>query len=287
MNIDVKLAKRLIDSQFPEWRQLHVVPVKQSGWDNRTFHLGNDMSMRLPSRKEYAPQILKESKWLPHLSKHISCKITQPIALGKPSEDYPFHWAINQWLDGETASLSTISNLKIFANDLAAFLGELHAIETIDGPPAGAHNFYRGGTLSYYSADMQNGLAKIKNPLEQKIATALWQDAVASSWQNKPVWLHGDFATGNMLIKDGKLHAIIDFGCLAVGDPACDLAIAWNLLDSSSRQTFKDKLSLDNETWIRGMGWTLWKTLCWPIKGTPVDHILNALYTDYREQLKI
>lgn len=285
MKIDTKLAKKLIESQFPEWSELCIEPVKKSGWDNRTFHLGNKMTMRLPSGKEYAPQILKESKWLPILGQRLSYKITKPIAQGKPSEDYPFHWAINEWIDGEPASLSNISNLNQFANDLAIFLSELHAINPENGPPAGAHNFHRGDDLSFYSEEMKSALTKIKDSLEQNIASALWQEAISSRWQKNPVWVHGDFATGNMLVKDGKLHAVIDFGCLAIGDPACDLAIAWNLLDNPSRTVFKNTINLDRATWIRAMGWTLWKTLCWPIDGTPVKQVLNELYRDYEEQI--
>jgi aminoglycoside phosphotransferase (APT) family kinase protein len=108
-------------------------------------------------------------------------------------------------------------------------------------------------------------------------------DALSSSWENSPVWVHGDLAVGNILISDGQLTAVIDFGQLAIGDPACDLAITWNLFSGTSRQTFRNTLSLDRNTWIRALGWTLWKTLCWPIKGTKVNRILDDVYADYEK----
>lgn len=110
---------------------------------------------------------------------------------------------------------------------------------------------------------------KIKN--EQEISKKLWADALSSQWENKPVWVHGDIAIGNLLVKDGKLKAIIDFGQLAIGDPACDLTIAWNLFSGKSRETFKKALALDKDTWVRAIGWAFWKTLCWPINGTDMQ----------------
>lgn len=139
-----------------------------------------------------------------------------------------------------------------------------------------------GGDLSVYSADMENALPKMENESEKQIAQLLWQSALSSHWEKPPVWVHGDYAAGNLLVKEGTLHAVIDFGCLAVGDPACDLAIAWHLLDEPSRQTFRETLKIDSNTWIRGMGWALWKTLCWPIADTPVNQVLQSLYNDFK-----
>lgn len=282
MKIDENLAQQLIQKQFPEWKDLIIRAVEKSGWDNRTFHLGDEMTIRIPSKEEYAPQILKESKWLPILGKELSCKITDPLGLGKPSENYPWHWSINKWIEGDTASLSNIIDLNQFAKQLGIFVKELHGIDASNGPVAGSHNFHRGGDLSVYSSELQEALSKVKDFDEKKIASSIWEEAVSTKWDNTPVWVHGDFAVGNILIKDGELNAVIDFGCLAVGDPACDLAIAWNLFDSPSRHIFREILALDQNTWIRGMAWTLWKTLCCPIEGTPVNKILSDIYYDYK-----
>ncbi len=284
MIIDELLAKKLISEQFPRWENLPIRAVEKSGWDNRTFHLGNEMTIRLPSTEEYAPQILKEFQCLPKLAQHITtCKITSPLALGIPGAFYPWNWTVNRWIEGESASVEKISDLNQFAEDLAHFLTELQSIDSTGGPSAGPHNFYRGGNLSAYDAEICEALLKIKNKKEQRIAEQLWADALSSLWETTPVWVHGDLAVGNILIHKGQLTAVIDFGQLAIGDPACDLAIAWNLFSGKSRDKFRETLPLDRNTWVRALGWTFWKTLCWPIKGTNINRILQDVYFDHQE----
>jgi aminoglycoside phosphotransferase (APT) family kinase protein len=283
MNIDIKLAKKLITEQFPHWEHLSIHAVEKSGWDNRTFHLGNDLTLRLPSDEEYAPQILKESQWLPLLSQMIHiCQITTPVALGKPCDIYPWHWSVNKWIKGETLSTHSIQDLNQFAQDLALFLREFQSIDATNGPIAGPHNFYRGGDLAAYDSEMCQEIPKIKNKKEQKIAEQLWTDALSSHWEKTPVWVHGDLAVGNILVEEGHLKAIIDFGQLAIGDPACDLAITWNFFTGESRERFRDSVSLDKNTWTRALGWTFWKTLCWPIPGTNVQGIMRDIFKDYQ-----
>lgn len=283
MIIDEILAKKLIAEQFPTWKHFQILPVEKSGWDNRTFHLGNEMTLRLPSTEEYAPQILKEFQWLPKIAPKISvCNITTPLALGVPGKLYPWNWTVNRWIEGESASVEKIRDLNQFAEDLGHFLTELQNIDSTGGPIAGSHNFYRGGDLSAYDAEVRAALLKIKSKKERSIAELLWSDALSSLWENKPVWVHGDIAVGNILIQDGQLTAVIDFGQLAIGDPACDLAIAWNLFSGKSRDKFREAIPLDRNTWVRALGWTFWKTLCWPIKGTNIDRILQDVYFDYQ-----
>lgn len=279
--INTHLVEKLIAEQFPQWQSLPIHPVAQSGWDNRTFHLGEEMGVRLPSHKEYEPQIEKEYQWLPWLSKQLSFQITQPIVLGKPSLAYPWHWSINHWIEGESASRQNIHDITCFAEALGTFLKEVQSLDATGGPLAGAHNFYRGGSLNAYDHEMQLAIPKIKNSQEQSLAASLWQESLSSEWRLRPVWVHGDLAVGNILVRSGGLHAIIDFGQLAIGDPACDLVIAWNFFSSEERAIFKSAVQLDNDTWIRALGWALWKTLCWPIKGTNVEQVLHEIYTDY------
>ena len=169
-----------------------------------------------------------------------------------------------------------------FAKDLGRFLDEFHQINSTDGPLPGLHNFYRGGELAAYDDEMRQCIPLIQNKHDKHIAEQLWNDALSSSWQNPPVWVHGDIAVGNLLVNHGKLCAVIDFGQLAIGDPACDLAIAWNFFTGESRNAFRAALPLDKNTWIRALGWTLWKTLCWPTKGTDVKRILHDVYEDYQ-----
>lgn len=282
LQIDVELVKRLITSQFPEWQDLPIKAVAESGWDNRTFHLGNEMVIRLPSKEEYAPQILKEFQWLPMLAERLSIKITTPFALGKPCKDYPWHWSINQWIEGEVASFERVKDMNQFAIQLSQFLNEFQRIDSTGGPIAGAHNFYRGGSLSAYDEEMSKAIPLIQNAKDKRIAEQLWKDAVSSVWQENLVWVHGDIAVGNLLVKHGKLCAVIDFGQLAIGDPACDLVIAWNFFDPGSREIFRTRIPLDRNTWVRALGWTFWKTLCWPVKGTDAEKIIQDVLEDYQ-----
>lgn len=261
ITIDINIVQGLIASQFPQWRDLSIVPIAESGWDNRTFHLGNDMLVRLPSSSEHALAVEKEQYWLPKLAPHIPLPVPAPIAIGRPDVGYPCHWSINRWLPGEAATKNNILSMENFAATLAQFLKALQNIDTEGGPTAGPHSFYRGGSLSVYDHETKQALAILKDKIDINIANNLWDQALSTSWQNAPVWVHGDIAPGNLLVFNGQLAAIIDFGQLAVGDPACDLVISWTFLDAESRKVFRDKLNLDNNTWIRGLAWTLWKAL--------------------------
>ena len=281
MKIDTNLVQKLIAEQFSQWKSLPIYPVTQSGWDNRTFHLGEEMVIRLPSAEEYEPQIQKEYQWLPWLSRQLGFEITQPIALGKPSSTYPWHWSVNRWIEGESASRQNINDMKCFAEALGKCLKELQSLDATGGPLAGAHNFYRGGSLKVYDEEVRLAIPKIQNSCEQSLAISLWQDALSSEWGLIPVWVHGDIAVGNILVHSGKFHALIDFGQLAIGDPACDLVIAWNFFSAEERSVFKKAVQLDHDTWMRALGWAFWKTLCWPVKGTDIKVILREIYNEY------
>ncbi|MCW9132051.1 aminoglycoside phosphotransferase family protein [Bacillus paramycoides] len=259
--INTELAKRLVQEQFPEWEHLEIKPVKFSGHDNRTFHLGKQMSVRLPSDAVYVPQVEKENKWLPILSKEITLPISSPIAKGNPSAEYPWPWSINKWIEGETVTKENVRDLDEFATDLGSFLVELQSIDASNGPKAGAHNFYRGGLISVYDEEARVAIENNKDVFDETLLKHLWDLALRSTWERTPVWVHGDIAPGNLLIKDGKLCAVIDFGILGVGDPACDAAMAWTFFDKNSRNVFKEVLCMDEETWNRARGWALWKAL--------------------------
>jgi aminoglycoside phosphotransferase (APT) family kinase protein len=261
MEIAASLVMRLIETQFPHWTGLELRPVKNGGWNNRTFHLGDRMSVRLPSAERYVAQVGKEVHWLPRLQPHLPRPIPEPLALGAPGENYPWPWAVYRWIDGETAEPRRIADMQAFAGDIADFLNELRSIDATDGPPAGPHNFHRGGALSVYDGEARNAITLLADEIDVSAITALWERALGSTWQNPPVWLHGDVSEGNMLVKDGALSAVIDFGTCGIGDPACDLVIAWTLLDEPSAKIFRDRIDLDHEVWQRARGWCLWKAL--------------------------
>ncbi|WP_299321525.1 aminoglycoside phosphotransferase family protein [Parasphingopyxis sp.] len=258
-NIDAGLVRRLIAAQFPQWADLAVTPILPGGWDNRSFRLGDDMVVRLPSAQRYAPQVEKEQYWLPKLARELPVAIPSPLAKGEPGIGYPWHWSIYGWLDGETAQADRIADPERFAISLAEFLNALQQIDGTDGPPPGAHNFHRGGPLTAYDAETRTALADLDGKIDSRAAIAIWEAARATSWTGAPRWLHGDFAPSNLLVKDGALSAVIDFGCCGGGDPACDLAIGWTFFEADTRRAFRAAIDIDDATWLRGGGWALWK----------------------------
>lgn len=261
VEINASLVRRLIAAQFPQWANLPIKPVTFDGWDNRTFHLGAEMTVRLPSAEGYAAQVEKEHRWLPRLAPLLPLPIPVPLAMGVPAHGYPWNWSVYRWLDGETASNVHIANLRQFATTLAEFLAALQRIDPTGGPPPGAHNFFRGAPLTVYEGEARQAIAALDGKIDTSAVTDVLESALAATWHGAPVWFHGDVAAGNLLVKEGRLRAVIDFGTSGVGDPACDLAIAWTLFAGESREAFRSALPLDGATWARGRGWTLWKAL--------------------------
>jgi aminoglycoside phosphotransferase (APT) family kinase protein len=253
---------------------LPIEPVAQGGWDNWTFHLGSDMLVRLPSASEYAPAVEKEHRWLPVLAPRLPLPIPTPLAKGAPTPDYQHPWSIYRWLDGRTASAALVADPLAFATDLAAFLADLQAVDATDGRQPGLHNWFRGGTLRTYDDNTRLALNQLRAHVDTDRAQELWADALAAPWDGVDRWFHGDVAQGNLLLDDaGQLAAVIDFGTCGVGDPACDLAIAWTLLTPEGRHAFRDRLVVDDPTWARGRGWAVWKAVvtCWYAYEDPED----------------
>ncbi|MCZ7423407.1 aminoglycoside phosphotransferase family protein [Verrucosispora sp. WMMA2121] len=261
VTVDAEQVRRLIADQFPHLADLPIEPVANGGWDNWTFHLGSDMLVRLPSAAEYALAVDKEHRWLPTLADRLPLPIPIPVARGKPDAGYPHPWSIYRWLDGEPASSDRIADPVRFAVDLAEFLAALQAVDAAGGPRPGVHNWFRGGTLRTYGKMVEQALVELDDRVDAELVREIWATALDARWDGVDRWFHGDVAQGNLLLADGQLAAVIDFGTCGVGDPACDLAIAWTLLTADGRQAFRTRLSVDDATWARGRGWALWKTL--------------------------
>ena len=257
--ITSELVSELVAVQFPAWRSLPVQPVDLNGWDNVTFRLGETLSVRLPSADAYAAQVEKEHRWLPVLAPQLPLPIPQPVAKGEPGCGFPRPWSVYRWLDGEPATSERVTDQVTFASDLAAFLRALYQVDSTGGPPAGLHSFHRGGPLTAYDQETHSAIADAGDRIDAPGAAAVWQAALDAAWSGGPVWVHGDIAASNLLVRSGQLHAVIDFGCCAVGDPACDLVIAWTYFTGRARRTFREALELDEATWARGRGWALWK----------------------------
>lgn len=260
-NITLELAKKLISTQFPEYVDLTVSEVEQQGHDNRTYRIGDDMLIRMPTAESYALKVPKEQELLPKLAKHLSVAIPAPIKMGKPSEDYPYPFSIYKWLDGSSANHVTLDEqaLENLAFELTTFLKELQAITDVEGPSPGQHNWYRGDHISVYDSGAREQIAKLADIIDSSSALELWERACATKWNKTPIWIHGDYAVGNILIKDNKLSGVIDFGGTAMGDPACDLVIAWTYLSGKARDIFIRAMDLDEDAWLRARAWALWK----------------------------
>ena len=261
LDVDAGLVRRLIAAQFPNWAGLPVTPVARDGWDNWTFHLGEAMKVRLPSHESYVLGAIKEITWLPRLAQHLPVAIPELLGAGEPSEEYPFRWSVWNWLAGDMANRDRLPDLPRFAGELAGFLAALQRADCAGGPPAGAQSFFRGGDLAVYDDETRQCIAELGERVDGDSALAVWEAALATRWDGPPVWVHGDLAVGNLLVAEGRLAAVIDFGQLSVGDPACDLVIAWVFLDTPARAAFRNALPLDEGTWARARGWALWKAL--------------------------
>jgi len=261
MSIDPDQVSRLVEAQFPQWAHLPVMPVA-TGWDNWTFRLGSDMVVRLPSAAEYAQAVPKEQHWLPKLATSLPLPIPVPLAQGRPTEDYPHPWSVYQWLEGDPATHDRIATPTRFATDVARFLSALQRVDPENGPEPGIHNWFRGGTLRTFAGDTERALRVLGERIDGDRARAVWIDALDAPWDGARRWFHGDVAAGNLLLDgDGQLAAVIDFGTCGVGDPSCDLAVAWTLLTDDGRQAFRDELAVDHASWRRGRGWALWKAV--------------------------
>lgn len=289
--IDIALVSRLVAAQFPQWADLPIRPVAWDGWDNRTFHLGERMKVRLPSAEGYVAQVEKEHRWLPRLAPLLPLAVPTPLALGRPGFGYPWPWSVYGWIEGETASVERIADLAGFAAELGRFLVALQRIDAAGGPLAGEHNFFRGGPLSVYDAETRQTIAAVARDIDAGGATEVWEAALAARWRGPRVWVHGDIAVGNLLVKEGGLRAIIDFGSSGVGDPACDLVIAWTFFAGESRDAFRAAVPADSATWARARGWALWKALITfarsgrshPAEKSPHDVIAEVL-AEHRQQ---
>jgi aminoglycoside phosphotransferase (APT) family kinase protein len=257
--IDASLAHRLIERQFPQWSHLPIAGVELDGWDNRTFRLGSDLTVRLPTGDWYAQQVDKEHRWLPVLAPQLPLPVPVPVAKGEPDAVFRYPWSVYRWLEGEPAAAVGVGDPVAFATTLATFLNALSRVA--GGPAPGHHNFYRGGPLATYEDETLHAIDTLGNEIPGDAVNRVWDDATASSWDGEPVWFHGDVAATNLLVRDGRLAAVIDFGSSGVGDPACDTVIAWTLLSGTSRARFRAALDVDPDTWSRGRGWALWKAL--------------------------
>jgi aminoglycoside phosphotransferase (APT) family kinase protein len=261
VDTDASLVRRLLGTQFPQWANLSIEPVPSAGTDNALYRLGEDMVVRLPRIHWAVGQVVKEHEWMPKLAPQLPLAIPDPLEMGEPGEGYPWHWSVYRWLEGENKSIETVPDPLQAAVDIAHFILTLQHIDPTNGPPAKEHNL-RGIPLSMRDEGTRRAVKALHGMIDTNLVTAVWESALqAPEWNRTPVWFHGDMLPGNILFHQGRVHAVIDFGGLGVGDPACDLMIAWSLFSGESREAFRSALEVDDATWARGRGHALSQAL--------------------------
>lgn len=259
--IDDGLVRRLVAGQFPQWAGLRVERWPSGGTVNAMYRLGDDMVVRLPLVQGGAEDVSMEQEWLPRLAPHLPTRIPQVLGAGEPAQGYPWPWSVYQWLPGELPEAGVLSEPVLLAEDLAAFVAAMRSITLPAAPKA-----HRGGSVASQDAETRAAIKELRGIPQEDVdcdaAAAVWEEALwAPGWDGPPVWLHADLMPGNLLVDSGRLVSVIDFGCAGVGDPACDLFPAWNLLSADARGAFREALAVDDATWLRGRGRTLSQAL--------------------------
>jgi aminoglycoside phosphotransferase (APT) family kinase protein len=254
VEIDARQARQLLAAQHPDLADLPIVSIA-SGWDNHLLRLGDELALRFPRRKLAAQLILNEQRWLPYLKQGLPLAIPAPVRIGIAQFNYPFAWSVTPWIDGETADLLPPDSNQ--GEPLADFFKALHKPAPADAP----RNPYRGVPLSERAAAFADRLANLegKTDLIDRRLHALWNDALAAADDTAPTWIHGDLHPRNVLIVQGRLAGVIDWGDLARGDRAADLAAVWLLLPhlESRRRAMAACGSVSDATWCRARGWAL------------------------------
>jgi len=259
VEITADLVRRLLAAQQPD---LAGLPVKllANGWDNTLFRLGDGLVIRLPRRTLGANILINEQRWLPALAPRLPLPVPVPVRTGVPGEEYPWPWSIVEFLPGTPASDGPPFDPRRAAADLGGFFGALHA----PAPPDAPANPFRGVPLGQRAANFEQNLASVAGPVDRDAVLAAWETALAvPAWDRAPVWLHGDPHPANILIRDGAVSAVIDFGDITAGDPASDLSLVWMLLPAACHDRFRAAYAetgdgpVSDATWARGRGWAL------------------------------
>jgi aminoglycoside phosphotransferase (APT) family kinase protein len=249
LELDEALVRRLLLAQFPEWAELPLRRIEPSGTVNAIFRLGDGLSVRLPRRQGPTQPGSRELDWLPTLARQLPVEVPTPVAQGRPNEGYPWFWEIHTWIEGETAAVVDVDAVQA-ARDLAALVAALQRID-----PAGAPGG-RGIPLAERAQDMTRWFDSFDGDPR---AREEWERIVAEvpSWQGAPVWHHGDLDARNWVVRDGRIRGVIDWECMGVGDPACDVMVAWKLHSAAARDAFREALPTDDATWQRARAWAI------------------------------
>jgi aminoglycoside phosphotransferase (APT) family kinase protein len=262
VTVDEAVVRRLLAAQFPNWAELPLDAVEPRGTDNWLYRLGPELVVRLPSRERTVATLVRERTCLPRLAGQLPLEIPVPVAAGRAGAGYPWTWSVYRWLEGENAIDAPVTDLAQAALDLAGLLEALHRIEPDGAPGPGEENFLRGAPLETFDSRVRGDVAQLLGEIDVEAAAVVWDAAMrAPGLEGPPVWVHGDLDRRNLLTRQGRLAAVVDFGCLGVGDPACDVAVAWKVLSSETRDIFRSALEVDEATWARARGWAVSQAL--------------------------
>jgi aminoglycoside phosphotransferase (APT) family kinase protein len=211
------------------------------------------MVVRLPRIRSAVAGDEREYEWLPRLAPHLPVAVPVPLGKGEPAAGYPWPWFVYRWLGGENPTVDGMADPAFLARDVARLLDALHRIDPTGGPAS-----HRGAPLAVQDEPARAAIAALRGTIDTDAATAAWDVALATpAWSGAPVWIHGDLLPGNLLFEHGRLTGVIDWGVAGIGDPACDLMVAWGLLPSEARKVIRAELGVDDATWARGRRWAL------------------------------
>lgn len=277
LEIDEALVRRMLDTQFPQWADLSLRRIEPAGTDNAIFRLGNNYSVRLARRGGSTTPNSREFTWLPKLAQSVPLEIPVPIALGHPNGEYPWFWYIYTWVEGEMLPLEEIDAIQA-ARDLAAFVAALQQIDSSNGPQG------RGVPLARRDEEFRYWLARFDG--DAAAVLEVWESALAAPpWSGPPVWHHGDLDMRNWLVRNKRITGVIDWDLMGVGDPACDVMVAWKLHSLAARDAFREALPMDHATWVRARGWVVSQAVAVLAYYTPENNPI--LYREARSWLDL
>ncbi len=253
IEINESLIRHLLEEQHPDLAYLPMQPA-DTGWDNAMFRLGDQLAVRMPRRKIAVPLLHHEQTWLPQLAERLPIPVPTICRVGQPTADYPWQWSIVPWLDGVTADQE-----EPHANQVERFVTFLRSLH-IPAPASAPTNPGRGIPLSQRAAGIEERMQRLET--QTSLITAAikhtWKQALNAPIDVQPTWLHGDLHARNVLVKDGVITGIIDWGDMAAGDRATDLASIWLLFaEQTVRQQAIDQCQISEATLQRAKGWAI------------------------------
>ncbi len=254
IEITVDLVRTLIVEQHPDLGDLDLSLVA-NGWDNSILRLGSTLAVRIPRRQAGADLVVHEHRWLPDLATLLPIPIAAPVRFGRPSSGYPWSWSICPWFDGDVAADVILADPVADAVRLGRFVAALHQPAPADAP----HNPFRGQSVAELRPRVVANLDRLGPHIDGASVSATFERCAAvDEWDREPLWLHGDLHSANMVVVDGSISAVLDFGDITSGDPAVDLAVAWMLFDEEARSAFRTVAGgIDDATWSRAQVWAL------------------------------